>query len=95
MIGEESSINLKSIPRVTTIITDLVNKEIDNLCFPGYLKMDIPCTTEGTEIDKDGVPIKKAQKSDVLDQSDQKLIEKIVEELKKKEQTFESPIKPV
>lgn len=45
---------------VTRLITDLVNKEIDNLCFPGFLKMDIPCTTEGTQIDKNGNIIKKA-----------------------------------
>jgi Ca2+-dependent lipid-binding protein len=70
VVGEESSINLKSLPRVTTIITDLVNKEIDNLCFPGSLKMDIPCTTEGTEIDKNGVPIKKAKQFNVLEQND-------------------------
>lgn len=65
VVGEESSINLKSIPRVTSIITDLVNKEIENLCFPGCLKMEIPCTTEATEIDKDGIPVKKS--SDKLD----------------------------
>ena len=70
VVGEESSINLKSLPRVTNIITDLVNKEIDNLCFPGSLKMDIPCTTEGTEIDKNGVPIKKAKQFNVLEQND-------------------------
>ena len=46
VVGEESKVNLNSLPKVASIITNVVNKEIDNLCFPGYLKMDIPCTTE-------------------------------------------------
>ena len=54
MAGESSKVNLNSLPKVASIITSIVNKEIDNLCFPGCLIMDIPCTTESQQIDKDG-----------------------------------------
>jgi hypothetical protein len=57
VLGTESQINLKSIPTITALITDIVNKEIDNLCYPQKLVMDVPCTTAMTQIDKEGKPI--------------------------------------
>ncbi len=67
MVGEDSKVNLNSLPKVASIITSIVNKEIDNLCYPGCLKMDIPCTTESQQIDKDGKPIRNQKPSAELD----------------------------
>jgi Ca2+-dependent lipid-binding protein len=45
VVGQESQVNLKSFPKVSSIITRVVNKSIDELCYPQFLQMDIPCTT--------------------------------------------------
>lgn len=43
-----------SIPKATSIITNIVNKEINDLVFPNKLYMEIPCVSEPIKIDKDG-----------------------------------------
>lgn len=52
--GDNTYFNLNSLPRVTSIITDLVNKEISDLVYPKRLNMEIPCISEPIKIDKNG-----------------------------------------
>ena len=51
---ETSNFNLQSLPKVTSIITDVVNKEIADLVYPKRLKMGIPCTSEPIKLDRFG-----------------------------------------
>ena len=46
VMGEVSKINLKSIPTVKTLIKDIVNKAIEELCYPNLVRMEIPCVLE-------------------------------------------------
>ena len=54
VVGDDSQINLKSIPTLTGIIADIVNEEINDLCYPKKLKMNVPVTLETIKLDKDG-----------------------------------------
>ena len=45
VMGEVSKINLKSIPTVKTLIKDIVNKAIEDLCYPNLVTMSVPCVT--------------------------------------------------
>ena len=54
VIFKKSPINLKSIPTVKTLIKDIVNGVIEDLCFPNRLEMDVPCVLESIEVDQDG-----------------------------------------
>ena len=58
-MGEVNKINLKSIPTVMTLIKEIVNKEIEDLCYPALVKMDIPCVLEPKRLDAKGKVIKK------------------------------------
>ena len=49
-----SNFNLQSLPKVTSIITDVVNKEISDLVYPKRLNMGVPCTSEPVRLDKHG-----------------------------------------
>ena len=54
IVGEQTMINLKSLPKVTELITDIVNKEINDLVFPKRLPMEVPCKHESFKIDREG-----------------------------------------
>lgn len=88
VVGEESQVNLNSLPKVTSIITRIVNDQIDELCFPGFLQMDIPCTTESTSIDKDGKPIRKTKPIDGIDPQ---LIDKLISALEDRQKPKVQP----
>ena len=59
MLGEVSKINLKSIPTVKTLIKDIINKAIEELCYPNKVVMSVPCVTESSKLDAQGKVIKK------------------------------------
>jgi hypothetical protein len=54
ILGELSTLNLKSIPKVTALISEIVNNEINNLTYPKKLPMEVPCVSEPIKIDKHG-----------------------------------------
>lgn len=83
VVGQSSSVNLNSLPKVTSIINQKVNQEIENLCFPSRLEMNVPCTTETPLLDKDG---KIIPKKPIIDGLDPLLISKLVEALQEKHQ---------
>ena len=59
MLGEVSKINLKSIPTVKTLIKDIINKAIEELCYPNKVVMSVPCVTESSKLDAQGKVIKR------------------------------------
>ena len=54
IIGDESTINLNSIPKVKDIIRDVVNDEVADLCYPNKFPLNIPITVADLKLDKDG-----------------------------------------
>lgn len=54
IIGEQTMINLKSLPTIAKLITEIVNKEINDLVFPKRLPMEVPCVHESLKIDREG-----------------------------------------
>jgi Ca2+-dependent lipid-binding protein len=54
IVGEQTMINLKSLPTVAKLITEIVNKEINDLVFPKRLPMEVPCVHESLKIDREG-----------------------------------------
>ncbi len=55
MLGrDEQQLKLSSIPKATSVITNIVNKEINDLVYPNKLFMEIPCVSEPIKIDKQG-----------------------------------------
>jgi len=54
VLGSQDAFNLQSLPKVTSIITDVVNKEIGDLVYPKRLPMGVPCVSEPVKIDKKG-----------------------------------------
>ena len=61
-MGEVSKINLKSIPTVKTLIKDIVNKAIEDLCYPNLVTMSVPCVTASQQLDEKGKVIKNPKK---------------------------------
>ena len=76
VVGQGSQVNLNSLPKVTSIITGFVNDAIDDLCFPSFLEMAIPCTSETVPIDKDGKPLRPGKPS--IEGLDPQLIERLI-----------------
>lgn len=54
VLGEQSKLNLKSLPKVTSLIADIVEKSIYDLTYPQMLEMPVPCVSHGIRIDKQG-----------------------------------------
>lgn len=50
----DNTLNLQSLPKVTSIISETVNKEISDLVYPNKLYMSVPCVNEGIKLDRDG-----------------------------------------
>ena len=61
VIFRKSPINLNSIPKVKTLISDIVNEIIEGLCFPSRVEMGVPCVAETIYFDELGkrIPTKK------------------------------------
>lgn len=62
VLGEVSKINLKSIPTVKTLIKDIINKAVEELCYPNKVVMSVPCVNESEKLDASGKVIKKEEK---------------------------------
>ena len=62
VLGEVSKINLKSIPTVKTLIKDIINKAVEELCYPNKVVMTVPCVNESEKLDASGKVIKKEEK---------------------------------
>ena len=62
VLGEVSKINLKSIPTVKTLIKDIINKAVEELCYPNKVVMSVPCVNESEKLDASGKVIKKEDK---------------------------------
>ena len=60
-MGEVNKMNLKSIPTVKTLIKDIVNKAIEDLCYPNLVNMSVPCVAESLQLDEKGKVIKKVK----------------------------------
>ena len=62
VLGEVSKINLKSIPTVKTLIKDIINKAVEELCYPNKVVMSVPCVNESEKLDASGKVIKNEEK---------------------------------
>ncbi len=54
VIGEEQTINLQSLPKVTQMLKEIVDKVITDLVYPNKLPMPIPCVNESFKLDREG-----------------------------------------
>lgn len=53
----ENTLNLQSLPKVTSIIRETVDKEIADLVHPKRLFLSVPMVNEGFKLDKNGCVI--------------------------------------
>ena len=60
VIFKKSPINLKSIPTVKTLLKDIINQEIEDLCYPSRVEMNVPCVLDPVFIDEAGRRITEA-----------------------------------
>lgn len=51
---QDSNLNLKSLPKVSSVITEVVEVQISNLIYPNKLYMMVPCVMLSPKIDRDG-----------------------------------------
>ena len=61
VLFKKSPINLSSIPRVKSLITDIVNDVIESLCYPSRVEMSVPCVLDAILLDESGkrIPLNK------------------------------------
>ena len=54
VIFKSSPINLRSIPTIKSLLQDIVNAEIEDLCYPKRVDMSVPCVNDPIFIDEAG-----------------------------------------
>lgn len=63
VIFKKSPINIASIPTVKTLIKDIVNVVIEDLCYPSRVDLTVPCVEDPIFIDESGRRINPGNKS--------------------------------
>ena len=62
VIFKKSPINIASIPTVKTLIKDIVNVVIEDLCYPSRVDLTVPCVADPIFIDESGRRINPGNK---------------------------------
>ncbi len=66
VIFKKSPINIASIPTVKTLIKDIVNVVIEDLCYPSRVDLTVPCVEDPIFIDESGRRINPVSKKNKM-----------------------------